>query len=765
MEPQPPVSLSNTYTAVTMTSVGEKDTEVKFECTFDLSTSLGLSAVQKSQKEVYMSCINGLQQLFPSEVGTLEVVVVSASDLARRNNSLFNASPYVVIAVNDFRPVTTKICRRTPTPAWDERLIVPITSRTRVIVFTIMDRKKVGQDGVMGTAMVSLDEVPSDKEKKLSLDVQGGGTLNVRLYLRMHGKPKEAVEEDDKLVKQISIPFLTPVFKEELGAIKEEFANLVIGFMGSGQKYELRPPARIQSHPDLAMEELPAECVPLPTAEMFFPKKFGLIMEKTMNFFQSQAGLTIRQMESKGMWNLWKAYLGRYMPVNERLIKEWQTDEEFCRQYLQGTNPTMLTVCKDKSRIPVEMLDLKAQGKTTLQLMEENRLFIVDYAPMLAAPKTPGKCFYAPIVLMYTEKLPGRDGRLKILGIQLTSDKTTNEVYSPETAKTHPNKYMFAKMHVMVADSNVHEFLTHLGFTHLTMEPIAVSLHTHLPPDHPIHRLLLSHFKDTIGINYLARHTLVSRIVPLIEHLYAASTAGAFRMIINEYSNYSLMDMAFPEELKRRGFDESGSDGLQDYFYRDDGFKLWNIYKTYVNGVVDKIYVNDQAVASDQALQRFCQMIEGPGQLHGFPREISTKRLLIDCLTNIIFTVSAQHSAINLPQYDYYSFIPNRPPTLSQWMPDGPNDMLESTIHDALPSPSLTALQIVLIYLLSVPSDSPLMELAAIRDLYPDVHDEFIKEISCLSEEIKARNNQLEAEGKVPYPYLDPDNVSISINA
>ncbi|CAH1250203.1 ALOX5 [Branchiostoma lanceolatum] len=766
MEPPPPVALQNVYTTVTMTTVGKKETkvkfalydvyetvamttvekkatEVKFEATFDLSTSHGLSAVQKSQKGVYMSCINGLQQLFPSEVGTLEVVVGSASDLARRNKSLFTANPYVVLAVNDSRPVTTKICCHSPNPDWDERLTVPITSRTKCMIFTIMDRKKVGQDGVMGTAMVSLDELTSNKENRLSLDVQGGGTLNVRLYPKMHDKPREAVEQEDKLVKEIVVPFLAPVFKMELDVIKDEFTNLVIAFMGSGQKYELRRPARIQSHPDVPMEELPAECVPLPAAELFTPAKFGWIFAKIMDFVESQAGLTIRMMEGKGTWNPWEAQLGRYMPVNERLIKEWQTDEEFCRQYLQGTNPMVLTACRDKSGIPAEMFELKGQGKTTLQLMEEKRLFMVDYAPMLAAPKSPGKCFYAPILLMYKEMLPDGDSRLNILGIQLTRHKAKNEVYSPETAKTHPNKYLFAKMHVMVADANVHEFLYHLGFTHIAMEPIVVSLHANLPPDHPIHRLLLPHFKDTIGINHLARHTLVSRVFPLVEPLFAV----------------------FPKELKRRGFDESGSDGLNGYFYRDDGFKLWNIYKTYVTGFVDKTYTNDQAVAADQALQRFCQMVEGPGQLHGFPREISTKRLLIDCLTNIIFTVTAQHSSLNLPQYDYYSLVPNRPPNLSQWMPDGPNDMLESTILAALPPPPMTALMIVLVYLLSLKTDTPLIKLSALQDLYPDVHDQFMKQIYCLSEEIKARNEQLETEGKVPYAYLDPDNVAISINA
>nr|AHW81486.1 lipoxygenase 1 [Branchiostoma belcheri tsingtauense] len=762
MDPPPPVAMTNVYTTITMTEVGEEETEVKFECTFDVSVSFAVSRIKDNQKGAYMACITGLQQLFHSEVGMLEVVVGSAADLAR-TDGWFNADPYVVLAVNDGKPVSTKVCRSTQKPIWDDRFELPVTSRTRNIVFTVMDRDRGGQDDIMGTANVNLDELTSGKEKRMTLDVQGGGTLNVRLYLKMHDKPKEP-EEGDKVVKQITLPFLAPVFQSELDAIRNEFTNLITSFLGHGQKYELSYMTRLRTHPDVPLEEMPAACVPMPTAEMFTPLKAGRLMQRLMEFIGSQAQIMVRLAQVKGIWDPWKANFSGYLPANERLIEEWQNDEEFCRQYLQGINPMLITVCKDQSQIPAEMLELKAQGKTTEQLMAENRLFIVDYAPMLGVPATPGKFFYAPIVLMYKEELAGGKSRLNLLGIQLSRKKGENEVYSPETAKTHPNKYMFAKMHVVSADNNVHQFLYHLGYTHLAMEPIAVSLHTHLPPDHPIHRLLLPHFKDTIGINYLARHSLVSRIFPITDPMFATSTVGGLVMFLKEWRKYNFMDMAFPEELKRRGFDEARTDGLENYFYRDDGFQLWNIYKTYVTGMVDKAYTTDKAVMDDQALQKFCQMIEGPGQLHGFPREISTKQLLIDCLTNIIFNVSAQHSAINFPQYDYYSFIPNRPAQLSMPMPDGPNDMLESTLLEALPPPQFTALQVLPSYMLSMPSQTAITGVEAMKEVYPEVHKKFNTKLKDLSKEIKGRNDKLKTEGKAAYTYLDPENVAMSID-
>ncbi|XP_035660289.1 uncharacterized protein LOC118404996 [Branchiostoma floridae] len=761
MDPAPPVEMTNVYTTVTMTSVGEKETEVKFECTFDASLPMAVPGIQDNQKGAYMACINGLQQLFHSEVGTLEVVVKSAKDLAVSGDS-YKVDPYVMLVANDGKPVNTKVCRGTQNPIWDEKFPLSLTSRTRNVVFTVMDYSK-SKD--IGKSVVNIEELASGKEKNMSLKLQGGGTLTVRLYLKMHQKPQQ-LEEGEKVIPGIMLPFIAPVFQSELDTIRNEFTHLIMSFLGPGQKYGLIRTTRLRTHPEVPLEEMPAACLPLPTEEWFSAKKHGRLMERLAEFIGSQAKFMMRFAEAKkkGMWDPWKANFSGYLPANERLIELWQNDEEFCRQFIQGINPMMLKVCKEQSQIPASMLGLKVQGKTTLQLMAENRLFIVDYAPMLGAPATPGKFFYAPIVLMYKEELGDGKSRLNMLGIQLTRKSGKNKVYSPETAKTHPNKYMFAKMHVMSADNNVHQFLYHLGYTHLGMEPIAVSLHTHLPPDHPIHRLLLPHFKDTIGINYLARHSLVSRIFPITDPMFATSTVGGLHMFIKEWRKYNFMDMAFPEELKRRGFDEAKSDGLEDYFFRDDGFKLWHIYKDYVTGVVEEAYPADQKVTDDKALQDFCQMIEGEGQLRGFPREISTKKLLVDCLTNIMFNVSAQHSAVNFPQYDYYSFIPNRPAQLNMEMPHGPNDMLESAILDALPDAKYTSLQVLLSYMLSMPSQTAITGVEAMKEVYPEVHEKFQEQLQDLSNEIKGRNEGLKAEGKVAYTYLDPENVAMSID-
>jgi len=48
-------------------------------------------------------------------------------------------------------------------------------------------------------------------------------------------------------------------------------------------------------------------------------------------------------------------------------------------------------------------------------------------------------------------------------------------------------------------------------------------------------------------------------------------------------------------------------------------------------------------------------------QLRGFPPAINSKVLLVDIFTRLIWTASAQHTAVNYPIAAYGAFTPNMP--------------------------------------------------------------------------------------------------------
>ena len=58
-----------------------------------------------------------------------------------------------------------------------------------------------------------------------------------------------------------------------------------------------------------------------------------------------------------------------------------------------------------------------------------------------------------------------------------------------------------AKMWYNNADAAYHQSLTHLGFTHLLMEGVVVSMHRQISQTHPIFKLLAPHFLYLIAIN------------------------------------------------------------------------------------------------------------------------------------------------------------------------------------------------------------------------------------------------------------------------
>lgn len=104
------------------------------------------------------------------------------------------------------------------------------------------------------------------------------------------------------------------------------------------------------------------------------------------------------------------------------------------------------------------------------------------------------------------------------LAIQLTRDqKRANHVFTPPVVKSVDEYYttqagrvwLFAKMHAQTADAQVHEMVSHLGFSHVALETIVLAFNRQLPADHPVLKLIQLHFMELLAINHLGRGTLL----------------------------------------------------------------------------------------------------------------------------------------------------------------------------------------------------------------------------------------------------------------
>ena len=159
---------------------------------------------------------------------------------------------------------------------------------------------------------------------------------------------------------------------------------------------------------------------------------------------------------------------------------------------------------------------------------------------------------------------------------------------------------------------------------------------------HLIGKLMKPFMQGTILINFYGRHTLLAEKDGIFDDLFSVGRSGAMEILINN-NNFSNLD--FPKSMEERGFPEDGSDGVKDFFFRSDGYKLWNILKGYVQGIVDKIYPSDSSVSQDKKLQEFSRSLadKDKGNIAGFPAAIHTRESLVTTLTIILFTPSVLH--------------------------------------------------------------------------------------------------------------------------
>ncbi|KAJ8608435.1 hypothetical protein CTAYLR_009596 [Chrysophaeum taylorii] len=463
----------------------------------------------------------------------------------------------------------------------------------------------------------------------------------------------------------------------------------------------------------------------------------------------------------------------------------WATDRGFASQFLAGTNPILIRRVK-------HLRELNAVGGTPLikdigqvyleTLVDEENLYMVAYNEF-AKDKSPREVyseedwpqlyFSAPIIIFSVV-----DDVFMPLGIQLMPRPLATYVYRPSDPE-----WAYAKMMVACADGNVHEWLSHLGKTHLTIEPQIIAALNRLD-GHELYDFLKPHFEDTLFLNWAARKTLIYYESPeepidiaqaracakesssVADSDFSVGAANLLKIIQSYWEDYTFDAYAFDSELKSRGFDLEG-DKLNDYFYANDGLLVWNAIGEYARDFVDYLYDKDVDVVEDKQLQEWAFEVADPDRanIKGFPFPMCSKPQLARALQTTIWTASALHSAVNFPQFDYMAYQPNRPSALLK--PISPETArLDYIMDHALPTKAITDNIAFIVWLLTLPSKHCLTELRENeRTKWRHVYAKFKTNLLHISSLIQARNDKLNTTD-VPFPYdfLDPTQIPASID-
>lgn len=392
-------------------------------------------------------------------------------------------------------------------------------------------------------------------------------------------------------------------------------------------------------------------------------------------------------------------------PLPEVIQKDrsaWRTDEEFGREMLAGVNPVIIRRLQEfppkskldreqygnqDSTITREHIEKYMNGLTVDEALEKNKLFILDHhdAMMLYLRRinTTATQTYATRTLLLLQD----DGTLKPLAIELSlphneedSLGAVSQVFTPcHDEGVGGTIWQLAKAYAAVNDSGYHQLVSHWLNTHAVIEPFAIATNRHLSSLHPIYKLLKPHFRDTIHINALARHTLINAGGVLETTVFPARYAMEMSSAV--YRNWNFTEHALPRDLIRRGVavpDTTQPHGLrlliEDYPFAVDGLEIWSAIEDWVTKYCSFYYPTDEKVRGDTEVQAWWKEVREVG--HGDLRDkawwpkMETRAELIDSCTIIIWVASALHAAVNFGQYAYAGYLPNRPTVSRRLMPE-----------------------------------------------------------------------------------------------
>ena len=242
------------------------------------------------------------------------------------------------------------------------------------------------------------------------------------------------------------------------------------------------------------------------------------------------------------------------------------------------------------------------------------------------------------------------------------------------------------------------------------MEAYGVAIMRTLPDAHPVYKLLRPATRYTMAVNDDARKALVNDggFIDIIfgiggkDHL-----SGKNKLIQRNNEKYSVHWSNIKRNLVERGVDDP--DKLPNYYYREDGLKLWNAIESFVKSIIDMFYKDDTDVQQDTELKDWANEIHhyafpafrSQPMGRGFPEAITSKNELIEYCTLIIFTGTAQHAAVNFGQFQIYGYVPNSPLYLRKPVPTQKGIATEEDILHCLPTLVHTSLTVALMFQLS----------------------------------------------------------------
>ena len=460
------------------------------------------------------------------------------------------------------------------------------------------------------------------------------------------------------------------------------------------------------------------------------------------------------------------------------IARTFQQDATFADMRVAGPNPMVLarlTAPMPNFSVTNAMYQAVLGDDESLdEAIAAGRVYVADYALLNGALAgsfpTDEKFMAAPIALFGVPKSGPAPRKLAPVAIQCQQQPgANNPIFQPPMSGGDTQakvNWLMAKTVVQTADGNYHEAISHLGQTHLVVEPFVVATLNNLSADHPVGQLLTPHFEGTLLINNLAQSSLIAAggtvdtvMQGTIDQDRVLAALGT-QAILRDFNNNGPI-----ESLTQRGVDDS--EALPYYPYRDSAKAVFAAIESWVKGYVGVYYPNENDPAADAPLQAWvAELVAHDGgrllnlgdQPCAEPAAIHTASYLAALLAKVIFIGSAQHAAVNFPQKSVMSYTPAMPLAGYAPPPDG-RTVDESDWFALLPKKPPTSSQLNIGQLLGGVYYTQLGQYG--NDYFDNV------QVQALVADFQAALAKIDSDlaNQFPdYPYLRPGQVPQSVN-
>ena len=226
----------------------------------------------------------------------------------------------------------------------------------------------------------------------------------------------------------------------------------------------------------------------------------NLVAEDVLEFAKLLVNMT-EESSNEGRPETLKAYKEQFkkifhiipiVPLPE-ISKNFQEDLQFANMRVAGPNPLVIErMTEEDPRFPVtneQYQSVMESSDSMQQALDDGRLYLADYGVFEDALEgtypQEQKYICAPLAMFAVpEKGHKNYPYLCPIAIQCFQEAgPNNPIFTPKDGN-----WLIAKTIVQIADANFHEAISHLGRTHLFIEPFVIATYRVLPEDNLIRK-------------------------------------------------------------------------------------------------------------------------------------------------------------------------------------------------------------------------------------------------------------------------------------